>query len=62
MILAIDTATRMINVALGSAQGLIAEVSWPTANNHTRELHSQQARCPTSFKQLRGAEVHATLS
>jgi tRNA threonylcarbamoyladenosine biosynthesis protein TsaB len=38
MLLAIDTATRLMSLALHDGQELLAEESWHTDNNHTAEL------------------------
>ncbi len=38
MLLAIDTATHVISLALHDGDHLIAEASWETANHHTVEL------------------------
>ena len=38
MLLAIDTATRTISLALYDGQRVVAESSWLTANHHTVEL------------------------
>jgi tRNA threonylcarbamoyladenosine biosynthesis protein TsaB len=38
MLLAIDTATRVISLALHDGQGVPAEASWLTKNHHTVEL------------------------
>jgi len=38
VILAIDTATRLISLALASEQVILAETTWRTSNNHTIEL------------------------
>ena len=38
MILAIDTATRYASVALYGEMGILAEVTWRSANNHSVEL------------------------
>jgi tRNA threonylcarbamoyladenosine biosynthesis protein TsaB len=38
VILAIDTATRAISVALAKVDGLVAEETWQSDNNHTMEL------------------------
>jgi tRNA threonylcarbamoyladenosine biosynthesis protein TsaB len=38
MILAIDTATRLISVALHDGDSVVAECTWRTANHHTVEL------------------------
>jgi len=38
MLLAIDTATQMMSIALHDGRNLLAEKTWHTANNHTIEL------------------------
>ncbi len=38
MLLAIDTATRVISLSLHNGDRIIAEASWETANHHTVEL------------------------
>jgi tRNA threonylcarbamoyladenosine biosynthesis protein TsaB len=38
MLLAIDTATRTISLALSDGQSILAETTWRTANHHTIEL------------------------
>lgn len=38
MILAIDTGTRQVGLALATATDVLAEHSWRTSDNHTREL------------------------
>ena len=38
MLLALDTATRMVSIALHDGHTLIAESSWRSKNNHTVEL------------------------
>lgn len=38
MLLAIDTATRFISLALHDGKNLLAEETWQTANNHTVQL------------------------
>ncbi|MAS37934.1 MAG: tRNA (adenosine(37)-N6)-threonylcarbamoyltransferase complex dimerization subunit type 1 TsaB [Anaerolineaceae bacterium] len=38
MLLAIDTATRLMSLALHDGHQLLAEQTWYTANNHTAEL------------------------
>ncbi|MGQ0600396.1 MAG: tRNA (adenosine(37)-N6)-threonylcarbamoyltransferase complex dimerization subunit type 1 TsaB [Anaerolineales bacterium] len=43
MLLAIDTATRQLSLALHDGQRVIAEQSWRTANYHTVELAPQIA-------------------
>jgi tRNA threonylcarbamoyladenosine biosynthesis protein TsaB len=44
MILAIDTATRMISVALAEPGQVVAEAAWQSENNHTMELAPAVAR------------------
>lgn len=43
MLLAIDTATRQLSLALHDGQRVVAEQSWRTANYHTVELAPQIA-------------------
>jgi len=38
MLLAIDTATRTVSLALSDGQNILAESTWQTANHHTVEL------------------------
>jgi tRNA threonylcarbamoyladenosine biosynthesis protein TsaB len=38
VILAVDTATRAMGLALAEAGRLVAEINWQTENNHTLEL------------------------
>ena len=38
MLLAIDTATRSVSLALSDGQNILAESTWQTANHHTVEL------------------------
>ncbi|MBN1121617.1 MAG: tRNA (adenosine(37)-N6)-threonylcarbamoyltransferase complex dimerization subunit type 1 TsaB [Anaerolineae bacterium] len=38
MLLAIDTATRTISIAIHDGQSILAEETWRTANHHTVEL------------------------
>ncbi|MBI4769563.1 MAG: tRNA (adenosine(37)-N6)-threonylcarbamoyltransferase complex dimerization subunit type 1 TsaB, partial [Chloroflexi bacterium] len=38
MILALDTATRAISLALAAEHTVLAEATWLTRNNHTVEL------------------------
>jgi tRNA threonylcarbamoyladenosine biosynthesis protein TsaB len=38
MLLAIDTATQMMSIALHDGRNLLAEQTWRTANNHTIQL------------------------
>lgn len=44
MLLAIDTATRAASVALYDSDGMIAESTWLSRENHTVELMAQIAR------------------
>lgn len=44
MLLAIDTATRAASVALYGSDGMIAESTWPSRENHTVELMAQIVR------------------
>lgn len=44
MLLAIDTATRLASVALYDAQGVRAETTWHSRENHTVELMTQITR------------------
>jgi tRNA A37 threonylcarbamoyladenosine modification protein TsaB len=43
MLLALDTATRLISLALHDGQALLAESTWQSANTHTIELAPQVA-------------------
>jgi tRNA threonylcarbamoyladenosine biosynthesis protein TsaB len=43
MLLALDTATRLISLALHDGQAVIAESTWYTAGHHTAELAPQAA-------------------
>jgi tRNA threonylcarbamoyladenosine biosynthesis protein TsaB len=56
MLLAIDTATQIMSLALHDGRRLLAEQTWHTANNHTIELApSIQAildRCLITFDEL----------
>ena len=38
MLLAIDTATRLISLAIHDGDTLLAEQTWPAPNNHTEIL------------------------
>lgn len=51
MILAIDTATRSISLALADERTLLAEFTWQSENNHTTEL------APAVERMLTGAAV-----
>ena len=44
MLLAIDTATRTASIALYNADGVLAETTWRSRENHTVELMPQIAR------------------
>ena len=44
MLLAIDTATRMASLALYNADGVLAETTWRSRENHTVELTAQIVR------------------
>ena len=61
MLLAIDTATRIMSLALHDGNTLLAEATWHTANNHTTELapaiHEIMARSDTSLDQLTALAV-----
>ncbi|MBZ0302337.1 MAG: hypothetical protein K8J31_21495 [Anaerolineae bacterium] len=54
MILAIDTATRLMSLAVHDGYRLLAEETWHTPNNHTAELapaiRSLLARCETELR------------
>ncbi|MBI5030695.1 MAG: tRNA (adenosine(37)-N6)-threonylcarbamoyltransferase complex dimerization subunit type 1 TsaB [Chloroflexi bacterium] len=41
MLLAIDTATRNASIALYNAEGILAELTWRSRENHTVELMAQ---------------------
>jgi tRNA threonylcarbamoyladenosine biosynthesis protein TsaB len=61
MLLAIDTATRQLSLALHTGESLAAEASWHTANYHTMELAPQVAlmlrRAGVKPEQLKGIAV-----
>ena len=44
MLLAIDTATRLASLALYNAEGVLAETTWRSRENHTVELTPQIVR------------------
>jgi tRNA threonylcarbamoyladenosine biosynthesis protein TsaB len=44
MLLAIDTATRVASIALYNADGVMAETTWRSRENHTVELMAQIVR------------------
>lgn len=56
MLLAIDTATQVMSLALHDGNSLRAEVTWHTANNHTAELapavRDLLARCGITARDL----------
>lgn len=51
MLLGIDTATRLISIALYDGQQVLAEQTWQSYNNHTRQL------APAIFQMMESAEV-----
>ena len=53
MLLAIDTATRVMSLALHDGKNLLAEQTWHTPNRHTVEL------TPAVQNMLRAAEISA---
>lgn len=61
MLLAIDTATHLMSLALHDGRRLVAEETWHTANNHTTELapavQGLLARCAVSFDDLSALAV-----
>lgn len=61
MLLAIDTATRQISLALHDGTSVVAESTWRTANHHTVELAPNTAlmlrRAGVEPGQLRGIAV-----
>lgn len=61
MLLAIDTATRLISLALHDGQRVVAESTWHSANNHTVELAPQAAllmrRAGAEVARLKGLAV-----
>lgn len=61
MLLAIDTATRVISLALHDGDRVWAETSWETANHHTIELapavQEMLARANTTPAGLKGVAV-----
>jgi tRNA threonylcarbamoyladenosine biosynthesis protein TsaB len=61
MLLAIDTATQMISIALHDGRNLLAEKTWRTANNHTIELAPAVNRlleqCDVGIPRLTGLAV-----
>ena len=61
MLLAIDTATRIMSLALHDGRNLLAEMTWHTANNHTAELapaiQDILRRCDTTMTGLTAVGV-----
>lgn len=61
MLLALDTATRQVSLALHDGQTLQAETTWQSANNHTLELAPQVGlllrRAGLDASKLRGVAV-----
>jgi tRNA threonylcarbamoyladenosine biosynthesis protein TsaB len=61
MLLAIDTATRIMSLALHDGHNLLAEQTWHTANNHTAELAptiwALLERCQTAIDDLTALAV-----
>jgi tRNA threonylcarbamoyladenosine biosynthesis protein TsaB len=61
ILLAIDTATQIMSLALHDGDSLRAEVTWHTANNHTAELapavRDLLARSDTSLDDLTALAV-----
>ncbi|MCU0498343.1 MAG: tRNA (adenosine(37)-N6)-threonylcarbamoyltransferase complex dimerization subunit type 1 TsaB [Anaerolineae bacterium] len=51
MLLGIDTASRLISIALYDGQQVLAEQTWQSYNNHTRQL------APAIFQMMESAEV-----
>ncbi len=61
MLLAIDTATHIMSLALHDGLNLTAEQTWRTDNNHTAELaptiHELLQRCAVTFDDLTALAV-----
>lgn len=61
MLLAIDTATQIMSLALHDGQRLLAEQTWHTANNHTLELapavQALLRRCNVAVERLTAVAV-----
>ncbi len=61
MLLAIDTATRVMSLALHDGQGLLSEQSWHTGNRHTEELapaiHNMLKACNIPMQDLTALAV-----
>lgn len=63
MLLAIDTATRIMSLALHDGHNLVAEETWHTDNNHTAELaptiRNLLERCDLTVADLKALAVAA---
>jgi tRNA threonylcarbamoyladenosine biosynthesis protein TsaB len=61
MLLAIDTATRVMSIALHSGQRLLSEQSWHTQRRHTADLapavQAMMAACEVYMDELTGLAV-----
>ena len=61
MLLAIDTATQVMSIALHDGRSLLAEHTWRTANNHTTELapavQTMLERCDVGIPRLTALAV-----
>lgn len=61
LVLALDTSTRLVSIALCSEDVLYGEYTWQTGNNHSRELLSNiqrlLAECDVTMSQLEGIAV-----
>jgi tRNA threonylcarbamoyladenosine biosynthesis protein TsaB len=61
MLLAIDTATQIMSLALFDGRAILAEQTWHTANNHSIQLgpsaQSLMDRCAVEVKQLTALAV-----
>ncbi len=61
MLLALDTATRVLSLALHDGQHIFYEATWHTANNHTVELtpaiQTALTRCDLTAEMLRAVAV-----
>jgi tRNA threonylcarbamoyl adenosine modification protein YeaZ len=62
MILAIDTATRAIGVALATQTGVVAAAGWTSENNHTIELAPTVARLLAETQSLPTLKAIAVVS
>ncbi|MEZ4668974.1 MAG: tRNA (adenosine(37)-N6)-threonylcarbamoyltransferase complex dimerization subunit type 1 TsaB [Anaerolineae bacterium] len=61
MLLAIDTATQTMSLAIFDGRAILAEQSWPTANNHSIQLgptvQNLLAHCDITVKDLTALAV-----